>query len=66
MRLFSFRVPEHRYSQQQFLVSTYTSLAIPGIIIIVAGIVIFSRFREPCLPRRPDTLGAVMSYLSGS
>lgn len=51
---------------QQFLVSTYMSIAILGIMIIVSSVVIVSRLREPCIPRKPDTLGGVMSYLSGS
>ena len=53
-------------TRMQFLVSTYMSIAILGIMIIVASLVVFSRTREPRIPRKPDTLGAVLSYMSGS
>ena len=50
----------------QFSVSAYMSIAILGIMIIVVAFVIFSRTYEPRMPRTPGTLGAVMSYISGS
>jgi hypothetical protein len=34
--------------------------------LVVAVMLIVSRFREVTLPRRPDTLGAVISYMAGS
>jgi hypothetical protein len=51
---------------QQFIVSTYISMAVLAIMIITSTLVIIFRFREPRIPRKPDTLGAVMSYMSGS
>lgn len=53
-------------TRQQFFVSTYISLAVLAIMIITSTLVIIFRFREPRIPRKPDTLGAVMSYMSGS
>ena len=50
----------------QFSVSMYMSIGILGTMIVAIGFLILSRIREPRIPRRPDTLGAVMSYLSGS
>lgn len=34
--------------------------------LVVAIMLVFSRFREVRLPRRPDTIGAVMSYVAES
>ena len=51
---------------QQFIVSTYISLAVLATMIITSTLVILFRFREPQIPPKPDTLGAVMSYMSGS
>ena len=51
---------------EQFAVSTYFSLVCLGIMLVVAIMLIVSRFQEVTLPRRPDTLGAVISYLGGS
>ncbi|KAK3066457.1 hypothetical protein LTR53_017191, partial [Teratosphaeriaceae sp. CCFEE 6253] len=50
----------------QFLVSTYLSLAVLGLMLLVCAVLIFSRTREPKVPRHPDTVGAVMSYLCAS
>ncbi|KAK1809714.1 hypothetical protein LTR12_015937 [Friedmanniomyces endolithicus] len=50
----------------QFLVSIYMSLGILGLMVVVSVLVILSRRREPKMPRKPDTVGAVMSYLSTS
>ncbi|KAK0258987.1 hypothetical protein LTS09_006275 [Friedmanniomyces endolithicus] len=50
----------------QFLVSIYMSLGILGLMVAVSVLVILSRRREPKMPRKPDTVGAVMSYLSTS
>ncbi|EMC94978.1 hypothetical protein BAUCODRAFT_149017 [Baudoinia panamericana UAMH 10762] len=50
----------------QFLISAYMSLVILGIMIVVVVMVIASRLQEPAMPRKPDTLGSVMSYLCGS
>ncbi|KAK1823265.1 hypothetical protein LTR12_002338 [Friedmanniomyces endolithicus] len=50
----------------QFLVSIYMSLGILGLMVVVFVLVILSRRREPKMPRKPDTVGAVMSYLSTS
>lgn len=50
----------------QFLISTYASMGILGIMIIVITVVIIKRRSEPKIPRKPDTLGGVMSYMSGS
>lgn len=57
----NFQVPT-----EQFTISTSFSLASLGAMLVVAVMLIVSRFREAALPRRPDTLGAVMSYLDGS
>lgn len=50
----------------QYLVSSYMSLAILGLMILVSIAMIVRRFREPEIPRKPNTLGAVMSYLCSS
>ena len=50
----------------QYIVSAYMSLAILAIMIIVAALIIVLRIREPKIPRKPDTVGAVMSYLCAS
>lgn len=50
----------------QLIVSTYISIAILGLMIIVTAAIIILRFREPKIPRKPATLGAVMSYLCSS
>ncbi|TKA83787.1 hypothetical protein B0A55_00052 [Friedmanniomyces simplex] len=50
----------------QFLVSIYMSLAILGVMVVVSVVVILSRRREPRMPRKPETVGAVMSYLATS
>lgn len=50
----------------QFLVSSYMSMAILGIMILIAIVVILQRRREPKIPVHPDTLAYKMYYLSGS
>nr|POF25968.1 hypothetical protein CFP56_22116 [Quercus suber] len=51
----------------QLLVSVYLSFAVLALMLIAVVLLIFYlRRREPPMPRRPDTLGAVMSYMSGS
>ncbi|KAK5725073.1 hypothetical protein LTR17_013272 [Elasticomyces elasticus] len=50
----------------QFLVSIYMSMSILGFMIIVSVVVIIMRYREPKMPRKPDHIAAVMSYLSSS
>lgn len=50
----------------QFLVSSYISLAVLGLMIVVMALIIGRRFWEPRIPREPRTVGAVMSYLCGS
>ncbi|TKA38548.1 hypothetical protein B0A54_09483 [Friedmanniomyces endolithicus] len=50
----------------QFLVSIYMSLGILGLMVVVSVLVVLSRRREPKMPRKPDTVGTVMSYLSTS
>ncbi|KAK5116293.1 hypothetical protein LTR85_009265 [Meristemomyces frigidus] len=50
----------------QFLVSAYISIGVLSVMILVVALVIFSRRAEPKIPRKPDTLGAVMSYMAGS
>ncbi|KAK5698206.1 hypothetical protein LTR97_007167 [Elasticomyces elasticus] len=50
----------------QFLVSIYMSMSILGFMIIVSAVVIMMRIREPKMPRKPDHIAAVMSYLSSS
>jgi len=50
----------------QLLLSSYISLAILGIMLVAIVVVIVRRFSEPVVPRKPETLGAVMSYLCGS
>lgn len=50
----------------EFVVSTYMSIAILGVMIIVTVIIIILRLLEPKIPRKPTTLGAVMSYLCSS
>ncbi|KAF2163860.1 hypothetical protein M409DRAFT_68136 [Zasmidium cellare ATCC 36951] len=50
----------------QFLVSAYMSLAILGIMVLVVGLVMLRRRKEPKIPVRPDTLAGKMYYLSGS
>ncbi|CZT18315.1 uncharacterized protein RCC_04159 [Ramularia collo-cygni] len=49
-----------------FLVVTYISLAILGVMILTAIAVISHRKCEPKIPVVPDTLGVKMSYLVGS
>lgn len=51
---------------EQVIVSTYFSLVSLGIMLVGAVVLIVSRFREVNLLRRPDTLGAVISYMAGS
>lgn len=50
----------------QFRVSSYISLAVLGLMIIVIALIIVRRSWEPRVPREPRTVGAVMSYLCGS
>lgn len=50
----------------QLSISALTSLAILGIMIVIAIVVIFRRKHEPKLPVKPDTLGAKIAYMSGS
>ncbi|KAK3614504.1 hypothetical protein LTR56_027215 [Elasticomyces elasticus] len=50
----------------QFVVSSYMALAILSLMIIQIAMLFFHRISTVVLPRHPDTLGAVMSYLSGS
>ncbi|KAK6400572.1 hypothetical protein LTR81_024198 [Elasticomyces elasticus] len=50
----------------QFVVSSYMALAILGLMIIEIAMLFFHRLSTVVLPRHPDTLGAVMSYLCGS
>ncbi|KAK4565485.1 hypothetical protein LTR86_004102 [Recurvomyces mirabilis] len=50
----------------QFLASAYISIGILAVMIIVSIMVILNRRREPKMPRHPDTVGAVVSYLAGS
>ncbi|KAK4499456.1 hypothetical protein PRZ48_009971 [Zasmidium cellare] len=51
---------------KQFLISSYMSLSILGIMIVVSVVVIFTRRKEPKIPVRPDTLIGKMYYLSGA
>ena len=51
---------------KQFLVSSYMSLAILGLMLLVSVGMIVRRFWEPEIPRKPNTLGGVMSYLCSS
>lgn len=51
---------------EQFLVSSYMSIAILGVMMIIAVVVIVQRRREPKIPVHPDTLAYKMYYLSGS
>jgi hypothetical protein len=41
-------------------------MAILGIMIITSAIVIVFRFREPRIPRKPDTLFPLMGYMAES
>ncbi|KAK4550079.1 hypothetical protein LTR36_003046 [Oleoguttula mirabilis] len=50
----------------QFLVSAYISIGVLSIMIIVVVMVLLARRTEPRIPRKPETLGAVMSYMAGS
>ncbi|KAK5021364.1 hypothetical protein LTR16_000226 [Cryomyces antarcticus] len=50
----------------QFLVSVYLSMGILGIMVLVVVALFFWRRRAPHLPRDPDTLAAVMSYVGAS
>jgi hypothetical protein len=47
---------------KEFLVSTYMSLAILSLMMVVSAMVIFQRHFEPTMPRKPESLFAVMSY----
>ena len=51
---------------KEFLVSTYMSLAILGLMTVISAIVIFQRLFEPKMPRKPESLFAVMSYTYSS
>ena len=46
----------------EFLVSAYMSLAILGLMVVTSAMVIFQRPFEPTMPRKPESLFAVMSY----
>lgn len=49
----------------EFLVSTYTCIGVLALMILcLLGLVIWKRGIN--MPRKPDTLGAVMSYLCNS
>ncbi|KAK3675704.1 hypothetical protein LTR78_004345 [Recurvomyces mirabilis] len=50
----------------QFLASAYISIGVLALMTIVSIMVILNRRREPKIPRHPDTVGAVVSYLAGS
>ncbi|TKA63885.1 hypothetical protein B0A49_08402, partial [Cryomyces minteri] len=50
----------------QFLVSVYLSMGILGVMVLVVVALLFWRRRAPHLPRDPDTLAAVMSYVGAS
>jgi hypothetical protein len=50
----------------ELLVCTYTSIGILSIMLLVLGGLLFWRRRLPYLPRAPDTLGGVISYLCDS
>ena len=49
-----------------FVVVSYMSMAILGLMILAAVAVIFHRRHEPNIPLVPDTLGGKMIYLAGS
>jgi hypothetical protein len=50
----------------ELLVCTYTSIGILSMMLLVLGGLLFWRRRLPYLPRAPDTLGGVISYLCDS
>ncbi|KAE9364165.1 hypothetical protein N431DRAFT_563555 [Stipitochalara longipes BDJ] len=50
----------------ELIVCTYTSVAILSVMLLVMVILVFWRRQLPYLPRPPDTLGGVISYLCDS
>ena len=50
----------------ELLLCSYTSMTILSIMIVTMVVLIIWRWRLPYLPRRPNTLGAIVSYLCAS
>jgi hypothetical protein len=50
----------------ELLICTYTSIGILSLMVIVLISLVFWRRKLPYLPRMPDTLGGVISYLCDS